>query len=111
MLYIDHAKNVYGRMRMSHLMADSFQELDEARKALGIPESGIHNQGQPSEHLDVSETKRTEAINRLGAKEVSSKELVLIVRERRKPKAGEATVPTNQPSGNSDFQESELPDP
>lgn len=83
-LYVDHARTPYGRMRMSHLMADTPEELERARVALGLPRSAKHNAGLPGEHLDVAEAKRSQAIRQLGAREVSSRCLVRLRQERRR---------------------------
>ena len=87
MIYVDNYRANFGRMKMSHLTADSPEELEEARIALGIPPTGIHNRGLPGEHLDVSESKRNQAVRELGAKEVAPKDMVVMIqrkRERRK---------------------------
>ena len=70
-------------MKMSHLMADSSKELQDAETRLGIPRGSIQNPGQPNEHLDISQTKRREAITLLGANDVSSRQLVRMVQARR----------------------------
>ena len=82
-LYIDHARTPYGRMLMSHLMADTPDELEYARIALGVPPSALHNAGQPDEHLDVSESHRNAAVRDLGAQPVTSRQLVRIIQIRR----------------------------
>ena len=90
MLHVDHAARPMGRMRMSHLMADSRAELERTRLALGLPSTAVHHAGEPTEHLDVSESKRNEAIRRLGAQEVSSRDLVRRVQRRRAAQNGTA---------------------
>ena len=69
-------------MRMSHLLADSPEELRQAETALGLPSGSIQYPGTPKEHLDVSERKRTLAIA-MGAKPVTSRCIVRIIRQRR----------------------------
>ena len=69
MLYVDHARIPYGRMLTSHLMADTPDELREMAEKLKM-ERWIQHPGTPKEHLDVSESKRTEAI-RMGAASVT----------------------------------------
>ena len=83
MIYVDDAHWPLGRMKMSHLLADSPGELRDAARELGL-ERYIQYPGTPKEHLDVSRTKRREAIDRLGAQEVSFRELGRIIRERRR---------------------------
>ena len=81
MIYVDHARLRLGLMKMSHLMADTPEELREVAEELGLTKY-IQYPNTPKEHLDVSETKRTEAI-KLGAIEVDSRFLVKKIRERR----------------------------
>lgn len=38
----------YGRMLMSHLMADTPEELERARTALRLPRSALHNAASPA---------------------------------------------------------------
>ena len=82
-LYVDHARIQYRGMRMSHMLADTPAELQEAERALGIPLGSIQYQGNPKEHLDISESKREQAIRNMGAIEVSSKTLAKMIRRRR----------------------------
>ena len=82
MLYVDHMRHPFGRMLMNHLMADSHQELEQAIIDLGLPPGIIQHGGEPKEHLDVSESKRQLAL-KLGAKPITGRELIGIVRRRR----------------------------
>ena len=85
-LYVDHARLPYRRMLMSHLLADTSEELRKAEKLLGLPTNSVQYLGTPKEHLDVCESKRATAI-KMGAIEVTSKELVLLIRKKRKASA------------------------
>ncbi len=80
MVYVDDSLIWFGRMRMSHMMADTDEELDTMARRLGLnpkwKQVGWHG------HYDVCKSKRAEAI-RLGAKEVSTRELVAIFHRRR----------------------------
>ena len=82
MLYVDHMRYPFRRMLMNHLMADTHEELEQAIIDLRLPPGIIQHPGEPKEHLDVSESKRALAI-RLGAKPITRRELVEIVRRRR----------------------------
>lgn len=77
-LYVDHARTPYGRLRLSHLMADTTGELEQARISLGLPPSAWHHPATPDEHLDIGEAERTLAIARLGAVPVTSRYLVTL---------------------------------
>ena len=89
-LYVDHLRIPFGRMRMSHLMADTKEELLRAAGALGLKHRWLQNEDQPKEHFDVSESKRKLAIDRLGAVPVTGRELVEIVRRKQSgPETGQ----------------------
>ena len=94
-LYVDNARNRYGRMLLSHMMADTPEELEQARRALGIPTAAIHHPGSPDEHMDLSQAKRKEAIARLDARPVSSRCLVALRRRRREAHSAETSQPEN----------------
>ena len=83
MLYVDHHRAPFGRMKMSHLMADTKEELLRAAGALGLERRWLQNEDQPTEHFDVSESKRKLAMDRLGALPVTSRQLVEVVRRKR----------------------------
>ena len=82
MLYVDHMRFPFQRMLMNHLIADTHEELEQAIIDLGLPRGIIQHPGEPKEHLDVSESKRALAI-RLGARPITSRELVEMVQRRR----------------------------
>ena len=86
-IYVDRALIPHERMKMPHLLADTPEELRQAAVALGLSRY-IQYPGTPKEHLDVSMTKRTEAIERLGAKQVSGRTLVKMIRARAHQEAG-----------------------
>ena len=82
MIRVDNGHHPLGRMIMCHLIADSPRELQEVADRLGLRRSYIQYPGTWKEHLDVSRSKRAEAV-RLGAREISQKELTLILMARR----------------------------
>lgn len=86
-LYVDDARNRYGRMLMSHMMADTPEELEAARLALGIPPTAIHHPGSPDEHMDLSQAKRQQAIGSLSAVPVTQRFLVRMRQQRRRTEA------------------------
>ena len=72
-----------GRMRMSHMVADTRQELLEMADAIGVDRKHIQSRYQYSEHFDICMSKRREAIAR-GAVALTSRELVKqVLRPRR----------------------------
>lgn len=58
------------RARWSHLVADSRDELDEFAARLGMRPQWRQHNGRPTEHYDLTESKRRTAI-RLGAVQVT----------------------------------------
>lgn len=73
----------FGRMRMSHLVADSEGELVSMGRRLGLKDSYLQNRGSSPGyvHYDVCLSKRREAIS-LGAIPVTMKALVIWRRVR-----------------------------
>ena len=84
MLYVDNARIPYWRMKMCHLTADTTEELFEAADKLGLKARWVQHPGTPHEHLDVSLSKRQVAIDQLGAKQVTSRELVRVIQQKRR---------------------------
>jgi len=76
-VYVDDAKNPYGRMLMSHMMADTMTELFKMANAIGLKSEWFQNTRLL--HYDLSQTKRALAV-KLGAIEVTSSELVRLFR-------------------------------
>ena len=87
MIRVDDGRWPLGRMKMSHLIADSHEELVACAGALGLSPDYIQYPHTWKEHLDVSRSKRAEAI-RLGAREITRREMALAIRERRREAAG-----------------------
>ena len=82
MIRVDHGKWPLGRMKMCHLIADSPEELREAARKLGL-EHYIQYPRTWKEHLDISQSKKAQAIRELGAQQITGRELALILRQRR----------------------------
>ena len=76
-VYVDHARNRYGRMLLNHMMADTTDELLEMVSRLGLSAQDRHH-----DHFDVCEAKRRKAIA-LGALPVRSGDLVELRRRQR----------------------------
>ena len=83
MIYVDDMRWPLGRMIMSHMMADTQEELREACDSLGLKREYIQHPGTWREHLDVSQSKRDLAVKDLGAREVSQREMAMMRTERR----------------------------
>lgn len=74
-VYVDHARLPFGRMLMSHLVADSREELFQMVDRIGVARRWLQAEGTPREHFDICESKRTVAIE-YGAIPVTARELV-----------------------------------
>jgi hypothetical protein len=73
-VYVDKWEAPFGRMVMSHMMADTTDELNEMADKIGLPRKWIQKPGTRWEHYDVCRSKRELAI-RFGAQAVSAKDL------------------------------------
>lgn len=81
-VYVDNYRGRLGRMLMAHLVADTHDELMRMAARLNLNPDWIQSPGTPREHFDVSLRKRDLAV-RHGAVEVSSRDIVRILRERK----------------------------
>ncbi len=97
MVYVDGMNAAYGRMKMCHMIADSTEELLSMADAIGVQRKWIQNAGTHREHFDVCGTKKMAAL-KLGAVEVTQRELALKLRLRRpvKPEDFKLTPPFNK---------------
>lgn len=79
-VYVDSAQHQLGRMRMSHMLADSLDELHAMADKIGVRRKWFQPRSTP--HYDVCQAKRAQAIE-LGAVVVGNRELVTIIRKWR----------------------------
>lgn len=65
-VYVDNMYTIslgqFGRMKMSHMIADSKQELLEMVDKIGIQRKWIQHEDTAREHFDISKSKRELAI-------------------------------------------------
>lgn len=77
-VYVDDMYKIslgnFGRMKMSHLVADSTEELLEMVNKIGVNPKWIQHPGTADEHFDISISKRELAIKN-GAIPVPMREL------------------------------------
>jgi hypothetical protein len=73
----------FGRMKMSHMIADTTEELLEMCDKIGVQRKWIQQQGTANEHFDIAISKRKLAVTH-GAIEVDMYELVRKIQARRK---------------------------
>ena len=70
-----------GRMKMSHMMADTTEELLAMATTIGIDHKHLQDAGTRREHFDVSKGKRWDAIV-AGAQEVTVREILEFSKNR-----------------------------
>ena len=70
-----------GRMKMSHMVASTTEELLAMADHIGLNRKWLQNEGEPSEHFDVSLAKRGTAVE-AGAVEVTMRELSWMIMSR-----------------------------
>ncbi len=87
-VYVDNMEAKFGRMKMSHMMADTLEELHEMAYKIGLKREWFQNH-KKYPHYDVSLSKRNLAIKH-GAREVTPIELVKIMRRKVKIKNGDS---------------------
>ena len=80
-VYVDDAYLPYGRMKMCHMMADDLTELHDMARKLGLKRLWFQQENYP--HYDIGKGKRILAVS-LGAKEITSREMVKAFRHQRK---------------------------
>lgn len=82
-VYVDDARNPYGRMLMSHMIADNSEELFEMACKVSVSTRWVQHRGTYKEHFDVCQERRLTAIA-MGAVKVTAKELCKMLLERRR---------------------------
>lgn len=73
----------FARMKMSHMIADSTEELLGMADKIGVQRKWIQKAGTPDEHFDIALGKRAIAVN-AGAVEITMKELARKCMDRRR---------------------------
>lgn len=72
----------FGRMKMSHMVADSHDELIQMAATIGVNIRWIQYEGTYKEHFDISMSMREKAV-KAGAVEVTMSQLGRIMREKK----------------------------
>ncbi len=85
-VYVDNARLPFRRrgrdLLMSHMLAETTEELDRMARAVGLPPWSIQSPATYREHYDVTADMRERAIA-LGAVAVDSRFLVRLRRSKR----------------------------
>jgi hypothetical protein len=84
-VYVDDMQAKFGRMIMCHMIADTDEELHEMAAKIGMARKWHQKPGTHHSHYDVALGKRALAV-RLGAKEITMRELALICRAKKETK-------------------------
>ena len=80
-VYVDSYFAPYGRMQMSHMIADSLEELHTMADRIGVDRRWFQSRAS-FPHYDVCKSKRYRAID-LGAIPLEKRQFVLKMRELR----------------------------
>lgn len=72
----------FGRMRMSHMVADTHRELVEMADRIGVARRWIQKPGSSDEHFDICKSKRALAVKN-GALEVTMLHCAQLCGDRR----------------------------
>lgn len=76
-VYVDKARNPYGRYLMSHMLADTLPELHAMAGRIGLKREWFQSHGTP--HYDLTQTKRALAIA-AGAEVIDRRQTVALIR-------------------------------
>ena len=75
-VYVDNGKISYGRMKMSHMMADSLEELHDMADKLLLKREWFQPKSSP--HYDICQQRRKMALA-YGAIEADRKKIVELI--------------------------------
>ena len=81
-VYVDNLRAPFGRMLMSHMLADTSAELETMARTIGLKPEWIQDAGTHREHYDVSVRHRELAIAH-GAQAVGVRVLGSLIRDKR----------------------------
>lgn len=91
MVYVDNMYKSpigkFGRMKMSHMLADTTDELLQMADRIGVNRKWIQDAGTVREHFDICLSKRKKAVA-AGAKEITWRESGEFILARGKAKHG-----------------------
>lgn len=81
-VYVDNFSASFRGMIMCHMTADTRAELFAMVDRIGVDRKHLQNAGTPTEHFDISRSKRAEAV-KAGAVEITTRTVGWIVIARR----------------------------
>lgn len=68
--------------KMSHMIADTDEELHEMADKIGVQRKWFQKPGTPTRHYDITMTMRAKAVS-AGAVEITMKQAAMMCRNRR----------------------------
>lgn len=80
-VYVDNFDIPYRGMHMSHMIADTQQELYEMVDKIGVQRKWIQDYGTSKEHFDICKSKKAKAIKN-GAIEVGFRQMAVMRNKR-----------------------------
>lgn len=87
MIYVDALRPAPWRYKKScHLFADTSAELHAFATRIGLRREWAQKEGTPTEHYDLTQTRRALAVES-GAKEIGYRELANLIKAKRKAEA------------------------
>lgn len=81
-VYVDNMRASFGRMVMSHMIADTTDELLAMADRIGVRRRWLQNPGTWREHFDICQAKRAAAVA-AGAVELTQRQLAMKCRDRK----------------------------
>lgn len=76
MVYVGNLEFGYGRMKMSHMVADTDEELHQMADKIGVARKWFQNKKEDGlPHYDICKSKKQLAIS-FGAQKMSDREIV-----------------------------------
>lgn len=81
-VYVDDMAAGYGRMVMSHMIADTTEELLAMADLIGVQRKWLQHAGTHREHFDLCQSKRALAI-KAGAIPITMRDLGVKLMEKR----------------------------
>jgi hypothetical protein len=82
-VYLDKERWVQGRGYVCHMMADTHRELVQMARKLGLWPNAMKHRGTAKEHYNVVGKRRQLAVGHYGAQDVTTRELVAVIRRKR----------------------------
>ncbi|NET30688.1 MAG: DUF4031 domain-containing protein [Cyanothece sp. SIO1E1] len=83
MVYVDDMNMSYKGMKMSHMIADTTEELYEMAEKIGVDKTHIQFKGTYKEHFDICKAKKQKAL-KFGALQITWRQAGEIIIKRKR---------------------------